>query len=143
MTRIAICAPATPISHSVAEAVTELAAREFPGLDLAFHDQCFAEQGHFAGPDHVRLAAFLECANDPGTAAVWFAKGGYGSNRIAGEAIAELRTGAADKTFLGYSDCGFLLAGLYREGIGRPVHGPMPVDMRRIGGEEAVRRALA
>ena len=143
MTRIAICAPATPISHTVAEAVTELAAREFPDLELAFHEQCFAEQGHFAGPDHVRLAALLECANDSGTAAVWFAKGGYGSNRIAREAIAELGTGAADKIFLGYSDCGFLLAGLYREGIGRPVHGPMPVDMRRIGGEEAVRRALA
>lgn len=143
MTRIAICAPATPITRAVAQAVGELAAREFPGLKLAFHDQCFAEHGHFAGPDSVRLDAFLECANDPGSAAIWFARGGYGSNRIARQALAQLAAPARDKTFLGYSDCGFLLAGLYRHQIGRPVHGPMATDIRREGGKEAVRRALA
>lgn len=143
MTRIAICAPATPITRDVAERVTALAATEFPGLALEFHEQCFAVDGHFAGADAVRLAALLECANDPGVAAVWFAKGGYGSNRIAGEALRGMGAAARAKTFLGYSDCGFLLAGLYRECIGRPVHGPMPVDIRREGGEAAVRRALA
>ena len=51
--------------------------------------------------------------------------------------------GARDKTFLGYSDGGALLAGLYRAGIGRQVHGPMPTDIRRAGGEAAVRRSLA
>lgn len=142
MTRIAICAPATPITHTVADAVTALAAREFPSLVLAFHDQCFAENGHFAGEDRVRLAAFLECAHDPGSAAVWFAKGGYGSNRIAGEAVVQLSGVAHDKAYLGYSDCGFLLAGLYRHGIGKPTHGPMPTDIRRKGGDQAVLRAL-
>ena len=142
MTRIAICAPATPITRDVADRVIALAAAEFPDLDLAFHEQCFAVDGHFAGPDALRLSALLECANDPGSAAVWFAKGGYGSNRIASEALAGMGAAARGKTFLGYSDCGFLLAGLYREGIGNPIHGPMPLDIRREGGEEAVRRAL-
>lgn len=142
MTRIAICAPATPITREVADRVTALAAAEFPTLDLRFHDQCFAAEGHFAGPDSVRLAALLECANDPEIEAVWFARGGYGSNRIAGDALAGMGSAARHKSFLGYSDCGFLLAGLYREGIGLPVHGPMATDIRRDGGEQAVRRAL-
>lgn len=141
--RIAICAPATPILRAHAEAVTALAAAEFPQLELAFHEQCFAEHGHFSGPDAVRLAAFLECANDPGSAAVWFAKGGYGSNRLLPAALDDLGQAARDKTWLGYSDCGFLLGALYRAGIGQPVHGPMPVDIRREGGADAVRRSLA
>src|SRR5688500_16781311 len=142
MTRIAICAPSTPITRDVAARVTALAASEFPQLELHFHEQCFAEDGHFAGSDAVRLAARLECVNDPAFGAVWFAKGGYGANRIAAPAIARFGDAARSKTFLGYSDCGYLLAGLYRAGLGYPVHGPMPVDIRREGGEAAVRRAL-
>lgn len=141
--RIAICAPATPISRELAALVTGLAQAEFPALELAFHEQCFAEHGHFSGPDADRLAAFLECANDPGSDAVWFAKGGYGSNRLLPEALDGLGEAARAKTFLGYSDCGFLLGALYRAGIGHPVHGPMPVDIRREGGKGAVRRSLA
>jgi muramoyltetrapeptide carboxypeptidase len=143
MTRIAICAPATPITRDVAERVAALAADEFPDLELVFHEQCFAADGHFAGPDDVRLAALIECANDPAVDAVWFAKGGYGTNRIAGDVLASLGAAARNKSFLGYSDCGSLLGGLYRHGIGRPVHGPMPVDIRREGGDDAIRRALA
>ncbi|RYY36743.1 MAG: LD-carboxypeptidase [Sphingomonadales bacterium] len=141
--RIAICAPATPILREQADAVTALAAREFPDLELSFHEQCFAQDGHFAGPDSLRLAAFLECANDPDSEAVWFAKGGYGSNRLLPDAIAGLGPEARRKTYLGYSDMGFLLGAFYREGIGRQVHAPMPLDIRRAGGDEAVRRTLA
>jgi muramoyltetrapeptide carboxypeptidase len=141
MTRIAICAPGTPITRDVAERVQAI-AREFPEIELHFHEQCFVEEGHFAGPDAIRLAALLECANDPAFDAVWFAKGGYGANRIAVRALAGLGQAAQGKTYLGYSDCGYLLAGLYRTGMGRAVHGPMPVDLRRDGGEAAVRRAL-
>ena len=141
--RIAICAPATPILREQANAATALAQAEFPGLELAFHDQCFLQDGHFAGTDAVRLAAFLDCANDPGSEAVWFAKGGYGSNRLLPQAIDGLGPSAREKTYLGYSDCGFLLGALYREGIGRQVHAPMPLDIRRDGGDMAVRRTLA
>lgn len=141
--RIAICAPATPILREHAEAVTALAKAEFPHLELAFHEQCFVQDGHFAGADAVRLAAFLDCANDPGSVAVWFAKGGYGSNRLLPDAIESLGPAAREKSFLGYSDSGFLLAALYREGIGRQIHAPMPLDIRREGGDAAVRRTLA
>ena len=143
MTRIAICAPGTPITRDCARAVKALAEREFAGLELVFHEQCFLQDGHFAGSDAVRLAALLDCANNPGVDAVWLAKGGYGTNRIAAEAVAGMAGAAQSKVFLGYSDGGYLLAALYRAGIGRPVHGPMAVDIRREGGEAAVRRVLS
>lgn len=143
MSRIAICAPSTPITRDLADRVSTLAAAEFPSLELHFHPQCFVQEGHFAGSDAARLSALLECANDPAFDAVWFAKGGYGANRIATQAVEAMRGAARGKTFLGYSDCGYLLAALYRNDIGVPVHGPMPVDIRRDGGDEAVRRALS
>ena len=141
MQRIAICAPARSITPADAAAVTALAA-DLPGIELVFHPQCFLQAGHFAGTDDQRLAAFLDCANDPAFDAVWFARGGYGSNRIAEAAIAQLGTAARSKTYLGYSDTGYLLGALYRAGIGQPVHAPMPGDIRREGGANAVRRTL-
>ena len=141
MIRIAICAPATPIKRKDAAAIEAMAAARGE-LDLRFHEQCFAGGGHFAGDDEVRLDALLECANDPGVDAVWFAKGGYGSNRIAARAIDGMDASAHTKTFLGYSDCGYLLAALYRAGVGRSVHAPMPSDIRREEGQTAIARVL-
>jgi muramoyltetrapeptide carboxypeptidase len=140
--RIAICAPSTPFSRDDAARVLALAAAEFPLLDLVFHEQCFASQGHFAGSDAQRLSAFVECANDPTFDAVWFVRGGYGANRIAMDALPLLGPSASDKQFLGYSDGGTLLGLLYRARIGRQIHAPMPTDIRRSGGESAVRRTL-
>jgi len=54
-----------------------------------------------------------------------------------------MKAKAEDKCYLGYSDAGYLLAGLYRRGIGIPVHAPMPNDIRRENGADAVRRTLA
>jgi len=140
MSRIAICAPATPITAEDAARVEAIAA-EMSGIELHFHPQCFAVSGHFAGSDAERLEAFLACATDPAFEGVWFARGGYGSNRIAADAVARLGK-AAGKSYLGYSDMGYLLAALYKAEIGVPAHGPMPVDIRRFDGAEAVRRAL-
>ena len=139
--RIALCAPAAPLARADVDRV-EAIATAHPGIILTVHPQCFASDGHFAGDDATRLTAFLDCANDPAIDAVWFARGGYGSNRIAQAAIAGLGPAAASKTWLGYSDMGYLLGGLYRARIGRPTHGPMPADIRRPGGEAAVQRAL-
>src|SRR3990167_9617717 len=106
MTRIAICAPATPITHEDAARVEALAAADYPGLVLEFHEQCFAGEGHFAGPDAMRLGALLECANS-GADAVWFAKGGYGSNRIVAQAVESLGGRRSRQPWLGYFHCRF------------------------------------
>jgi len=142
MSRIAICAPATPITRDHARALEELVAAEFPEHSVWFHEQCFAEEGHFAGPDILRLEALVECANSADHDIVWFAKGGYGSNRIAQAAIARFNAAAREKTFAGFSDCGYLLGALYRAGIGQPVHASMPVSARSETGRETVRRVL-
>ncbi|GAB5349486.1 LD-carboxypeptidase [Alteriqipengyuania sp. 357] len=142
MTRIAICAPATAITPAHAEAIEQLVAEEFPEHSVYVHPQCFESWGHFAGTDLQRLTALLECANDPQYDAVWFAKGGYGSNRIAQAAVAQMNDAARQKTYVGFSDMGYMLAALYRAGIGQPVHGSMPVSARSERGREAVRRVL-
>jgi len=142
MSRIAICAPATPITRDHARALESLVAAEFPEHSVHFHEQCFATLGHFAGSDVNRLSALLDCANDPSFDAVWFAKGGYGSNRIAADAVRGMSGAARDKPFIGFSDCGYLLGALYRAGVGIPVHGSMPVSARSEGGREALRRVL-
>ena len=141
--RIGVVAPSTPIPADVAERVTALAADAFPDVALHFHPQCFLTHKHFAGSDAQRADALVEIANDPAIDAVWFARGGYGSCRIAEEVIARLGAPAHAKTYLGYSDAGYMLAGLYRNGIGRVAHGPMPQDVLRDGGEAAIRRGLA
>ncbi len=94
MARIAICAPSTPFTRMDADRVLALAAAEFPQHQLVFHDQCFAVDGHFAGPDSLRLSALLECSSDPAFDAVWFVRGGYGANRIAAEAVAAMGSAA-------------------------------------------------
>jgi muramoyltetrapeptide carboxypeptidase len=142
MIRIAICAPACPITREDEAAVRAVAAM-WPGIELHFHPQSFEVEGHFAGPDDLRLSALIECANDPAFDAVWFARGGYGSNRIAQAALKQFDHAAQAKAFLGYSDMGYLLGGLYRERIGRPVHAPMPADIRREGGAAAIGRVFA
>ena len=143
MARIAICAPSAPFTREDAARVAALAEAEFPQHTLHFHPQCFLSEGHFAGPDAARRDAFVACANDPAFDAVWFARGGYGAMRIAHEAMQRLDHVASGKAYLGYSDGGTLLGALYRERTGHPVHAPMCADIRRAGGEEAVRRVLA
>ncbi len=143
MKRIAVCAPSTPIQREDAARVVALASAEFPDIELVIHEQCFAEAGHFAGSDEARIEALVACANDPSIDAVWFARGGYGACRVAEAALARFDHSAQDKAFLGYSDAGYLLGGLYRQRVGRPVHAPMLADVRRANGEAAVRRTLA
>jgi muramoyltetrapeptide carboxypeptidase len=140
--KIGICAPSTPFTREDAARVTVLAANSHPTAELVFHDQCFAESGHFAGPDTERLEAFVDLANDSAFDAIWFVRGGYGACRIVEDAAAKLKAAARNKLYMGYSDAGNFLSCLYRNGIGRVVHGPMPADIRREGGEAAVKRAL-
>ena len=140
--KIGICAPATPFTRADADRVIALSALHHPDVELVFHKQCFIEKGHFAGADAKRLEAFVAMANDPAFDAIWFVRGGYGSCRIAQEAVELLKAPAKSKSYMGYSDQGNLLGALYAAGIGWPVHGPMPGDIRREAGEKAVARAL-
>jgi muramoyltetrapeptide carboxypeptidase len=140
--KIGIVAPAARLHPDTAKRVATLAHDMCGGrAEVVFHPQCFLSDGHFAGDDAARAAAFLDVANDASFGAVWFGRGGYGSGRIADAVLRDLAPAAKTKTYLGFSDGGFLLAGLYKHGY-RAVHGPMPHDIRRTGGEAAVSRSL-
>ena len=141
--KIGVVAPASRLEPETAERVTTLAAERFgERVAIEFHPQCFEREGHFAGSDATRTTAFLEFANDESFAGLWLARGGYGSGRIAQAVVNGLKENAWRKLYLGYSDGGFLLGGLHRHGF-HAVHGPMPQDIRRKGGEAAVVRALS
>lgn len=144
-TRIGIVAPASRLDPALADKVSALAAERYPNgtVELVFHPQCFLSEGHFAGDDATRAAAFLEVANDPGFDALWFARGGYGSDRLVEDVLPRLEPAAREKSYLGYSDVAMVLAGLYALGFEKLAHGPMPSDIRREGGAAAIARALA
>ena len=115
--RIAVVAPSSRFSEEAAAQVTAIAARaRIRRSSSIFHPQCFLTHNHFAGTDAARVDALVEVANDPastrsGSRAAATARAGSPKRRS--PASARRR---ADKTYLGYSDAGFLLAGLYRAG---------------------------
>jgi muramoyltetrapeptide carboxypeptidase len=143
--RIGVVAPASRIDPAVPAEIEALVRRLYPDgrVEVVFDPQCFQVHNHFAGTDAERAEGFLRVANDPTFDAVWWARGGYGSNRPAEAILAGLTEAARTKVYMGYSDAGFVLAGLYKVGIGRPTHGPVAHDIRRAGGEAAIARALA
>ena len=110
--RIGVVATGGPMSRTVVAPVRALAAAVDPALRIDFHDQCFEQYGHFAGTDEARADAFVQYANDDRYDALWFGRGGYGTCRIAERVLARLGPAARAKTYLGYSDAGYLLAGL-------------------------------
>src|SRR6266700_8365486 len=112
---IGIVAPASRLEPAIADATRGLARSLYPDRppELRFHRQCFLASGHFAGDDETRASAFLEVANDESVDALWFARGGYGSGRLAERVLARLTPAASRKSYLGYSDAGALLAALY------------------------------
>ena len=109
--RITVVAPSCTLSREAADRLAAVVdARD--DCEVAVHPQCFLSDGHFAGSDAERLGALREVMADPEVDAIWFARGGYGSNRIAEAAVADLPDAARGKLYMGYSDAGFLHAAL-------------------------------
>ena len=138
--KIAVVAPSCTLTRQSADRLEAL-VRQRGDCEVAIHPQCFLTEGHFAGPDEARLSALREVMADRSVDAVWFARGGYGSNRIAEAAVADLPNAARSKVYVGYSDAGFLHAAFHKAGL-EVAWGPMPTDFHREDGEAAVTRAL-
>jgi muramoyltetrapeptide carboxypeptidase len=141
--KIGVVCVSSRFDRSRAEAVEAWMAEHHPERDVAvvFHPSSFSKHGHFAGDDPTRAEAFVEFANDPRIHAVWFARGGYGSCRVAEAIIPRLNAVARKKRYLGYSDAGSLLAGMYKAGFEHLAHGPMASDSVRS--DAAAHGALA
>ena len=138
--KIAVVAPSCTLTRQAADRLEAL-VQERGDCEVVIHPQCFLADGHFAGPDDARLSALREVMADPSFDAVWFARGGYGSNRIAEAAVADLPAAARSKVYVGYSDAGFLHAAFHKAGL-EVAWGPMPQDFHREAGQGAVTRAL-
>jgi muramoyltetrapeptide carboxypeptidase len=140
--RIGVVAPGRSVSRESSLRMAAFMALTYPQHDIVFHPQCYEVAGHFAGSDEVRAAAFLQFANDPAFDAIWFARGGYGSNRILDLMMPQLGPAAHRKTYMGFSDMGFLLGALYARRIGHPVHASMASGLGREDTGEDVGWAL-
>lgn len=140
--KIGIVAASSRFDPERAEAVKAWFAQNVPdgAVSVIFHPASYGKHGHFAGDDASRANAFVEFANDPRLDAIWFARGGYGSCRIAEAVLPRLTEVARQKRYLGYSDAGSLLAMLYKAGFPHVAHGPMASDAVRR--DETAWRAL-
>jgi muramoyltetrapeptide carboxypeptidase len=131
--KIGIVAVSSRFSRERAEAIEAWMELNFPARKVAvvIHPSSLEKSGHFSGDDATRAQAFVDYANDPRIDAVWFARGGYGSCRIAEAVLPRLTERARAKRYLGYSDVGSLLAILYKAGFPHLAHGPMASDAVR------------
>lgn len=131
--KIGIVNASSRLNKARAEAVMAWFGTNFPdgSVTASFHPASFGKHGHFGGDDASRTNAFVEYANDPRLDAVWFARGGYGSCRIAEAVLPRLTAVARKKRYLGYSDAGSILALLYKAGFPHVAHGPMASDAVR------------
>lgn len=141
--KIGVVCASSRFAPERADAINDWFAEHYSdgSVSIVFHPACFMKHGHFAGDDRARADAFVEFANDPRIDAVWFARGGYGSCRIAEAVIPRLNDVARKKRYMGYSDAGSLLAGMYRAGFEHLAHGPMASDSVRH--DETAQGALA
>lgn len=141
--KIGVVCASSRFSRERADRIDAWMAQNHPDRDVSvvFHPACFLKHGHFAGDDRARTEAFVAFANDPRIDAIWFARGGYGSCRIAEAVIPRLDAVARKKRYMGYSDAGSLLAGLYKAGFQHLAHGPMASDAVRH--DETARGALS
>jgi muramoyltetrapeptide carboxypeptidase len=143
--KIGVVSTGTRLDPSIPDKVQKVAADLYPTAtpNIVFHPQCFLSKGHFAGSDSERAAAFLEIANDPTYDVLWFGRGGYGAFRLLDLVTPKLNDAAREKTYLGYSDAGSILAALYQLGFPNVFHGPMATDVNRVNGASAIIRALS
>lgn len=120
--RVAVVAPASPFPREDFErGIAELRRL---GYEPVYDDRVFARQGYLAGDATVRAASFLDAWRDPGTAAVFAARGGYGSTQILPLLPRDVMR-ATPKVFVGCSDLTAMLTFL-TAGCGLvSVHGPM------------------
>lgn len=136
--RIAVAALSGPVDPARLDAgLAALRARYevVEGANLRSRD------GLFAGPDEARLDAFHALAADPSIRAVFFARGGYGVQRLLPRLDWDLLA-AHPRAYVGYSDLTpFLLAVVERLGL-VAFHGPMAAAEHAWGLGEAERGSL-
>lgn len=118
---IAIAAPASPFERGVfLHSVKKL---QNLGFKVTFRKDIFSKERYLAGNDSRRAEELNQFFADPNVKAIFFARGGYGTQRILH--LLDIETIKANpKIILGYSDITALHIFLYRHDIGGTFYGP-------------------
>ncbi len=129
---VRVIAPSGPFeSPLVWRALGWLAER----YEVRFNRRIFSRSGYLAGSDDARLQELQFALEEPGIAAVFCARGGYGGNRIAHRADWEsLR--ASPRWLVGFSDATALHVEATRARVAS-MHGP---NLTALGRGDAVAR---
>ena len=135
---MAVVAPAGPVDAARLARVPALILAQ--GWVPRVAPGCALQQGYLAGGDTQRLADLQAALDDPGVAAVWCLRGGYGSGRLL-PALNLAGLHAAPKPLIGCSDITALHLLLDRAGL-PGLHGPMPGSDLLLPGREADAQAL-
>jgi len=96
------------------------------GMDVRVGSAVLNRQAYLAGSDEERLADLVSMIDDPRVRAIFFARGGYGSQRLLPRLdLAGLAR--QPKPIIGYSDATALLGAAVEAGV-VAMHGPMVAD---------------
>ncbi|MBI4463606.1 MAG: LD-carboxypeptidase [Acidobacteria bacterium] len=124
---IGIVAPSSPVELDL----LETGARELEaiGYHVLYARNLFTRWRFFAGRHQKRAEAFLELLKDPGIAAIFCARGGYGSNYVveylASRSLLPQLKRLQPKIVMGYSDVTSLLLFLHQNLGWVTFQGPM------------------
>lgn len=136
--RVAVVAPAGPVRR--ASLLRGIAWLERRGYRVERAEHLLDRRGYLAGKDGDRLRDLNAALADPGLKAIWFARGGYGSQRILeGVDFSPLR--AHPKSLIGYSDITAIQAAAWQTARLATLHGPMVSELADAGAYDA--KALA
>jgi len=123
---IAVTAPAGPVEPASLEA--GIAYLESRGYRIRRGRNLQARHGYLAGADDDRLGDLNAMLADPEPAAIWFARGGYGSGRLVERLDFEPLV-RAPKALIGYSDLTVVQAAVWRRHRLVTYYGPMIADL--------------
>jgi muramoyltetrapeptide carboxypeptidase len=122
-----VVAPGSPVDReAVGRGIERLQGW---GYDVAPGRSLHAAAGDLAGTDEERAADLASAFEQDGVAAVWCARGGWGSARLL-ERLDLPRLAASGRPLIGFSDVTSLLLALWRHG-GTGWHAPMVADLAR------------
>lgn len=101
---------------------------EAMGFRVLLGEHLFESDGYLAGDDFARVDDLLSMLKRPDLAAIWFARGGYGTTRL----LKWLRPALLAKSrpaLIGYSDLTALFGAAQRRGERRCLYGPVVTEL--------------
>lgn len=122
---IAICSPASPLEPKSLQRAIGLFERREYRVRLMPH--VYDRAHHLAGSDEHRAEDLMEAWFDPGVAAIYCSRGGYGCARLLPYLDLD-RMAREPKMLIGFSDATTLHLALNRRGL-VTVHGPMGITL--------------